>query len=42
MVFVDVEMCRYDEQNGVAVLRAETDCTMLLIALQAALLIATL
>lgn len=36
-VFVDVEMCRYDEQNGVAVLTAETDLTMLLMALQTTL-----
>lgn len=36
-VFVDVEICRYDEQNGITVLTTETDLTMLLMALQTTL-----
>lgn len=33
-VLVDVEIFRYEEQNGVAVLTAVTDLTISLIALQ--------
>jgi hypothetical protein len=42
IVLVDVEMCRYDEQNGVAVLTAATDLTTFLMILQMRGLIASL